>query len=207
MIGIMKGSATPLLCGLAMVAFDLAGCSQGSVGGDAAAGSDARDTPGGVLLCSQLLEAAQAQFQARLQSTAWLECSADSDCTVYRIQSVRCFAPCGVPLPESATSAAYVASEGVCTPFYAAVCGSTRTLTLCPTSRPACDRGTCVSVFLPNPTDAAVDVDTPDVPPAVDTQAAFEAPSDTPSADQDAGTAPEAAVDSGGGAERDVGAG
>ncbi len=128
------------------VVHDGGGANGGSsaTGGNSGSGGagvvDAKDAPD-QSACNQLAAAAQTQLQSYLDSTASLACQVDSDCSLLHLQSVNCFAACGLLVGAGNVSGVTTAASTVCDQYVGAGCPEIR-LT-CPASPSFCNHGKC----------------------------------------------------------------
>jgi hypothetical protein len=93
-------------------------------------------------LCDDLAKNARAQFQAYVDSTSAEACQVDSDCTLLHLESLNCFAACGVLVGQGSTSAVSSAATHLCDQYFSAGCPEIRLL--CPVSQPGCSSTGCV---------------------------------------------------------------
>jgi hypothetical protein len=128
--------------------------------------------------CKELAQSASTQFQAYLDRTASLTCQAASDCTLLHLQSLNCFAACGLLVGQGSSASVTADAVQVCDPYVAAGCPEIR-LT-CPAAQTVCDRGRC-AYAVPGITEPAID-GSADRPTANDVAADAGLDGDAPSA-------------------------
>jgi hypothetical protein len=102
--------------------------------------SDAKGAPDAAI-CDQLAAAAQTQVQSYLDSTSSMACQVDSDCSLLHLQSVNCFAACGLLVGTADVSAVTAAVSTSCDPYFGVGCPEIALS--CPYFPAFCNHGKC----------------------------------------------------------------
>jgi hypothetical protein len=157
--------------------------SGGGIGASGAVGAGGRVGAGGVFgsggapdarpafdaqACEALAATAATQFQTYLDGTLALSCQIDSDCKYLKLQSLNCFAACGLVIGRADTEAVTAAAAGACQPYVAAGCPEIRLA--CPAIPLGCQQGRCGPVW-PGSVEPTPDASTARSDSAVDSAA------------------------------------
>jgi hypothetical protein len=108
-------------------------------------GSDTPYVPAAAV-CDQLAAAARAQVESYLQSTSFLACQVDSDCSLLYSQSLNCFFSCkGQPVATADIAAVTDATSTACDEYFAMGCPAIFPSPCPPIYHAICERGMCAS--------------------------------------------------------------